>query len=151
MKKLIFFALFAVMIAAGASAQRIAPQTMTGTGDTVTNAGTDSLTYTMTTNNTNMISIHLSVSRISGTLAGTATLYGSNNDSTWFAIPTEKVNDTAGFNYRTSDVLTLTNVAAVSKIWVVSPAVYKRYKVVVTGSGTMAARIAGILVGFKYD
>lgn len=150
MKKTILFALLAVMIAAGASAQRIAPQTMTGTGDTVTNTGTKTLTYTMTTNNHNMVSIHLSVSRISGTLAGTATLYGSNNDSTWYAIPTEKVNDTVGVNYNTSDVLTLTN-AAVEKIWVVSPAVYKKYKVSVTGSGTMSARVAAILIGFKYD
>lgn len=150
MKK-VLFALLVTMFVISAQAQRIPVETMTGSGDTVTNTGSKSLTYDMINSYYPHVSIHLSVSRISGTLDGTAVLLGSNNDSTWYPVVTDVILDTSGITVKLSDTVDLTNVAAVEKIWIVDPGVYKHYKVTVTGAGTMSARIAGVLCAFKND
>lgn len=112
---------------------RLQTQLMTGSTDTVTDTEVDSLTYTVLTNNLSKVGVQYTATKISGTVAGTAILYGSL--------------DGINFNVLELDTFTNANVTTNTHIWVVTNPIYKRYKVVVTGSGTMAARIYGYLTG----
>ncbi|TXI13250.1 MAG: hypothetical protein E6Q68_01685 [Polynucleobacter sp.] len=70
--------------------------------------------------------------KVSGTLAGTATLQGSID----------------GVNFVTiGSAFTLTNVAKSTTIWTVDYGPYSRYRVIFTGSGTMSATGSAFFLG----
>jgi len=62
--------------------------TMTGSGDTITNTTADSVYYTVS-NYAKSVSIHATFTRISGTAAGKAELYGSIDGSNYKQIGTD--------------------------------------------------------------
>jgi hypothetical protein len=101
---------------------------MAGSGDTIVNTGAKSVSQKFTTT-ANVVSFQAVVSKVSGTVAGTAVLQASNNDTTWVTIST--------------DTLTLTDVAVNSKVWNVPNNPYVSYRILYTGSGTMAAVARG--------
>lgn len=137
MKKFIFslclfaIGLFACIAPTKSSAQVV---TMTGSGDTVTNAETEYILYKAQTNY--MVGIQLQVTKLSGTVAGTATIEASIDGTNYVTIPD-------------ADTLTLTNVSSQGLLWNFSPSPYVYYRLKITGSGTMAARVYGYMVSKK--
>jgi hypothetical protein len=104
-------------------------------GDTVVNAGTVTKTFTATAGYS-AIGVQPVITKISGTVAGTAILYYSLD----------------GTNYLPAgDTLTLANVTTNTALFakVTAPAVY--YRIVVTGSGTMSAQVRLYHVERKYS
>lgn len=99
--------------------------TMEHSGDTVTNAETETLTLTVL-NSYHLVTFQYVCVKLSGTVAGTATLQGSLDNSTWIPI----------------DTLTNTDVASQTfALYETAGARFKFYRVVCTGTGTMAARV----------
>ena len=119
MKKLVLL-LVIVLGVIGAKAQT----NFTNSGDTITNSGTVSATAEI--KNAGGIGIQAVVTKISGTVAGTAVLQGSLDGSSYYTIST--------------DTLTLSDVSSQTLIWTVSENYYINYKVLFTGSGTMSAK-----------
>lgn len=99
--------------------------------DTVTNTGTADL-YMTATAPIGVLGFQLVVTKISGTVAGTAFLQASNDGTNFVEV-------------NSSDSLALTNVATQSYLWTVGreAQAYQYYRILVTGSGTMAASITG--------
>lgn len=115
--------------------------TMTGSADTVTNTGTKACSLKVV-NNYSEISIQVVITKISGTVAGTVTLQGSVDGTTFETIDTLLVqNNVATF--------TATDVASQSKVFVVDQNPYLWYKLSYTGSGTMSATLKGYLLPRK--
>ena len=127
MKKFILGLIACLMISTYADAQ---VTTMTGTNDTVVNAGSKTLTLKQVGYYT--VSVQAVVTKISGTVGGYAILQGSIDGTNYVNIST--------------DSLKMTNVTTNSKIWVVQPSGYLWYRVLVVGTGTMAAKVAGTLM-----
>lgn len=105
---------------------------MTGSGATITNTATVSCSTNVQNTHDN-VSVQVTVTKTSGTIAGSAILFGSVD----------------GINYNAIgvDTLTLTNVTTNTKIWAFTNANYFYYKVSVTGSGTMAGTVIAKLYG----
>lgn len=127
MKKLIF--LLCLLFAGVVNAQQYV-NTMTGSGDTITNTTADSVYYTVT-NYAKSVSIHATFTRITGTAAGNAKLYGSLDGSNYKQIGT--------------DTLAIASSGTSSYIWIVGDNAYRKYKVVFTGSTTLTGSINGYL------
>lgn len=104
--------------------------TMTGSGDTITNTTADSVYYTVS-NYAKSVSIHATFTRISGTAAGNAKLYGTLDGSNYKQIGT--------------DTLAMAASGTSSFIWIVDNNAYRKYKVVFTGSTTLTGSINGYL------
>ena len=119
MKKLILL-LVVLFAGLGLSAQT----NFTNSGDTITNSGTVSATAEI--KNAGGVSIQAVVTKISGTVAGTAVLQGSLDGSTYYTFA--------------ADTLTLSDVSSQTLIWNVAENYYVNYKVLFTGSGTMSAK-----------
>ena len=119
MKKLILL-LVVLFAGLGLSAQT----NFTNSGDTITNSGTVSATAEI--KNAGGVSIQAVVTKISGTVAGTAVLQGSLDGSTYYTFA--------------ADTLTLSDVSSQTLIWNVAENYYINYKVLFTGSGTMSAK-----------
>jgi len=128
MKKILIGMLFCGLAFIGQSQNTVT--TMTGSGDTITNATPDAVLLPVNYTHENL-SVQIRVTKISGTVAGTAILSASNDGVNYVAIG--------------SDTLTLTDVTTNTKIWPLTNANYLYYKVTVTGSGTMTASIHGKL------
>lgn len=104
--------------------------------DTVTNAGTNYLTnlapasgspsYTRTT------TIVWTATKQTGTVAGTVTLQGSNDNVNFFAL-------TGAATGSSTTTFTATNVASQTTGWVIIGNPCKYYRISWTGAGTMAA------------
>ena len=109
--------------------------TFTTTQDTIIDTGTSSHVLAVTKAHTSGI-IGVTVTKVSGTPAGTAVLQGS---------PTG-----VAASYRTisTDTLTVTNVATQYYQWKEVPTAYPYYRVLFTGSGTMRA-IAAVKMYIK--
>ena len=104
-------------------------------GDTVVNTGSVTKTISVSAGYS-AIGVQTVITKISGTVGGTAILYNSLD----------------GTNYSsTGDTLTLTNVTTNSKVFgkVTAPGTY--YKVVATGTGTMSAQVRLYYVLRKHD
>lgn len=94
--------------------------------DTVDN--TEILTQTkQITGYHKVLTIQSTITKISGTVAGTVTLYGSLDGVTYDQIGT--------------DVFTATNVASQCNIWSLGVSGYAYYRVIYAGAGTMSAKI----------
>jgi hypothetical protein len=96
--------------------------------DTLTNAVATPLTKFLAAPYST-VTVAVSVTKISGTVAGTVTLTGSIDGVTYYAI--------SG-----ASALTLTDVASQGTLWVLTGNPYSYYKVLGTGSGTMSASIS---------
>lgn len=96
--------------------------------DTLTNAGTAPLTKLLVAPYST-VTVQVKVTKISGTVGGTVTLTGSIDGVTYYAI--------SG-----ASSLTLTDTATQGTIWIVTGNPYSYYKVLGTGTGTMAASIS---------
>ncbi len=104
--------------------------TMTGTGDTITNAGTDFVVKQVQGTYKN-VSVQAVFTKVGGTVAGTAILYGSIDGTNYVQLNT--------------DTLSMTNVTTNTKIWVVTNNNYMYYKIVYLGSGSMSGIVKGYL------
>jgi hypothetical protein len=141
MKKLIFlFAL--VAFAFTANAQVVVMKATTGnSSDTVTNTATETLSAQLN-GSFDVVTVQLTVTKISGTVGGTAILQASLDGTTWTTLNTAAIP-------QNNDTITLTNVTTNSCFWVIEPSKYLYYRVSVTGTGTMAARVAAKLLSRK--
>lgn len=129
MKKLITLLLFAVVVSFTSTAQTSLVSQYSNTVDTVTDAGTKYLTVPAAVKGfQKTVSVNLYTSKISGTVAGTATLQYSLDGTNYYALPKDSV-------------YTLTNVSSQSFGWQFKDwgDLYLRIKFV--GSGTMANKI----------
>lgn len=129
MKKL-FIALALMVFALGVNAQTGRAISLKSvyslSSDTVTNTGTVYLEGRVA--DKGAVAIQVNITKISGTVAGTATLYGSVNGSTYQPVDTVD-----------APAYTLTNVTSQGIIWHIDKSYLNYYRVSITGSGTMAA------------
>lgn len=126
MKKLFLLIAFAGL-ALFASAQ---VTNLTSFGDTVTNTETENLTITLPAP-AQTATFQVGYTKLSGTVSGSAKLYGSL-DGTYYTLITTA-----------ADSLAVTNTTTQSKLWVVTGSPYIYYKIACTGIGTSAARVYG--------
>lgn len=132
MRKLFFLFVFSILAVSSANAQSYA---LTAP-DTLKNTGTQYLTWAGTSTGAfAQTNFEVTVSRVSGTLAGTCVLEVSESGVNWKTHPT-------------ADTLTLSNTATYYNILVApikdDPA-FSKYRLKCTGSGTMAAILKGRL------
>lgn len=99
----------------------------------VVDAGADTLTVDFPSWNV-AVGIQPVITKVSGTVAGTSILYGSIDGSNYVA---------------TGDTLTNTNIAKNTKIIKLTTPVYRKYRIITTGSGTMSATTAAYITGLK--
>lgn len=114
--------------------------------DTVTNAGTKTLTSAKTTLPYKTISVDVTVTKLSGTIAGTITLQGSVNGVNYVTVPTAFIETPSGqapYSTGGAATFTATNVTTQTKIWSIIGHPYVYYRVSYTGSGTMSGTIKG--------
>lgn len=126
MKNFLFSLLATVCMFAGFNANAQV-STFAHNGDTVTNAETEYLTVTLK-GTYDVVTIQYVCNKLSGTVAGTATLQASLDNT----------------NFIDLDTVTNTNVSAQTFIFntsTTSPSRYLYYRVKCTGTGTMAARV----------
>jgi len=121
----------------------IAQATMTQTGTSgaskTTNTNTDTSYHRSDlagqTNNFANLTIQAVVTKTSGTVAGSAILYASLDNSNWTAIG--------------SDTLTLANQATNFHLWHVTSSLYRYYRITVLTSGTQVSSAVCKLLGRK--
>jgi hypothetical protein len=114
---------------------------MTGNGDTITNTGTDYVSLTLN-GWYQTVSIQVRCTKLSGTIAGTVTLQGSNDGTNFVTVNT-------AYTQGVSSTLTCTNQTTNTKVFVVIGAPYKYYRLSWTGSGTMAGTLRGYVFAQK--
>lgn len=124
MKKLFLLSAFLILSITGFSQAIVT--TMTGSGDTITDSGTDYVQIAPT-QFYDQVSFQPVATKISGTVGGTAILSWSND----------------GTNFINLDTLSLSNVTTNTAVFpkTYNPAYY--YRITYTGTGTMAAKIYG--------
>lgn len=133
MKNLLSILAFTLAVVA-ANAQTSATPFVSN-GDTVTNTETEYLTLKVT-GAYSIVTVQYVASKLSGTVAGNATLQGSLDGTNYVdALVSEH-----------DSVFTNTNVTTQTKIWFVQPGRYLHYRIKCSGSGTMAARVYGYLI-----
>lgn len=130
MKKLFAFFLLSALFAVSFSFAQVKP--MIHNGDTVVNTGSKLLDLTLGGSFTN-VAVQLVATKISGTVAGTAKLYGSLNGTDYVVIST--------------DTLALANQTKNTFIWNVAPSKYQYYRISTVGVGTMSATVNGYVLG----
>lgn len=109
------------------------------TSDTITNTATGYVGYTVS-GYYRKLSIQCIVTKISGTVAGTVTLQGSNDGTNYVTVSS---------SYADATSLSCTNQATNKKLFTITGSPYKYYRLSYTGSGTMSATIKGYLVANK--
>lgn len=114
---------------------------MTGNGDTITNTGTKTNTLKLS-GSFNQVLIQSTVTKISGTVAGTLTLQGSVDGTNYVTA------DSSALHKRS---FTATNVASQSVVFVIEKSPYLYYRVSYTGSGTMSATMSSHILGRKTE
>lgn len=128
MKKFLFLMIASCGIAFGSLAQQSQVGSMTATNaltlDTVTNTATKNLS-TGKVKTDGSISFVLTVTKISGTVGGTATLMGSNDGTNWAGIAT---------------AYTITD-ATQTKSFDSDKTKYLYYRIACVGTGTMSASV----------
>lgn len=114
--------------------------------DTVTNTGVKYLTSPKITLPYRTVSIGVTVTKTSGTLAGTITLQGSIDGVNYITVPTAFIETPASQTpYTTGGAATFTvpNYSAPVKIFTIIGSPYVYYRASYTGSGTMVGTIKG--------
>jgi hypothetical protein len=124
MKKLLSVLLIAALafIAPQANAQS---SVLVSSTDTLTNADTVYISLPTATGGYYAVGIQAVVSKVSGTVAGTAIIQGSLDGTNYVDIGT--------------DTLTFTNVTTNTKVWAITPSVYQYHRVKFLSSGTVVA------------
>lgn len=128
MKKLFLLSTFMMLFASCVLANTTI--TMTGTGDTLVNATSDSVLYQVKGTYAN-VSVQAVFTKVSGTVAGRALLYASIDGINYVQVNT--------------DTLAFTNIANNTKVWVLNQSNYMYYKVKFTGVGTMSGIVKGYI------
>lgn len=124
---------------------------ISATSDTVTNTGTGYVQLQIKGTYSN-VAIQAVVSKISGTVAGTVTLQGSNDGTNFVTLDNSySVDFATSAPYTTGGATTLScsDVTTNSKIFVINGSPYAYYRLSYTGSGTMSARLRGYLMPNK--
>jgi ABC-type maltose transport system permease subunit len=93
--------------------------------DTLTNTDTAFISLPTATGGYYAVGIQAVVSKVSGTVAGTAIIQGSLDGTNYVDIGT--------------DTLTFSNVATNTKVWAITPSVYQYHRVRFISSGTVVA------------
>lgn len=137
MKKLIF-ALFALFLAvAPVSGQVYSMLATTGNAaDTVNNTSAETLTKQIN-GSYGEVTVQLTVTKISGTVAGTAVLQGSLDGTNYTILGYVNAQPAD-----TANSVTNTNITTNVWTWPAGSSKYLYYRVTVTGSGTMSARVS---------
>jgi hypothetical protein len=130
------FLAFVFMLASNTYSQTY---TMTGSGDTVTNTETEACSLKVV-NSYKAVTVHTVITKLSGTVAGTVTLQGTIDGTTWVTVDTAALITEGASTYTATDVTTNT------KTWIIDGAPYLWFKLSYTGSGTMAAIFNGYLL-----
>lgn len=123
----------------GANAQSSA---MTGNGVTITNTGTSACSLKVA-NPYHTVTVQAVMTKTSGTLAGTLTLQGSVDGTSWETVPTSLVAGAAS-------TYTVTDVASQAKTFVITGTPFLYYKLSWTGTGTMAGTLSGFVLPRNY-
>lgn len=97
--------------------------------DTVTNTGTAVVQADMLSVHGHTTSVSFIATKLSGTVAGTVALHGSNNGTNFYSI--------------SSTTFTATDVASQGGTWQLTGCPFRFYRITWTGSGTMSATLAG--------
>lgn len=97
--------------------------------DTVTNTGTVTMSSTLVAGSAQNITVTGTFTKLTGTVAGTATLLGSLNGTDW--------TSASGTSY------TVTDVASATTSWLLTNKPFQYYRVSVTGSGTSTYTVKG--------
>lgn len=151
MKKLILFLLVG-LVAISASAQLTnttnysnsihMKTTLTSSVDSVvvTNAGSGSLYLNF--NSKSAVSIVALITKASGTLGGTMTLYGSNDNVNWVALTDATASPTIT-TYTVTDAGTYA--APQTKVWFLGHNRMKSYRLTHAGTGTMVGRFKAVV------
>lgn len=132
--------------------QAIVISNFTSADSVITNAGTATISYTAAQAYPNGVVIQLTVSKVSGTVAGTCVCMGSNDLYGQFdSLVNAKYTYSNVYSTPNTILSVYTNrdVAEQSKVWVIQPAGYKYYQIFCTGAGTMAANIRAKIVPIK--
>ncbi len=140
MKKILSVSLASVLLLIGsiASAQSGKYNMATTNGlylDTVVNAGAKSATVQVN-GYMKTVAVQVTVTKISGTVGGTAVLQGSLDGVNYY-------------NVTGASSFTLTDVANQGTAWSLVDPGYLYYRVLVTGSGTMSASLYAYLIARK--
>lgn len=150
MKNLITL-LFVGLVAFSANAQLTAPAstntihmktTLTSSVDSVvvTDTGSGSLYINFTSKSAK--SIHALITKASGTLGGTMTLYGSNDGVNWTAL-TDATSTPTITTYTVTDAGTYASPQ--TKIWYLGFHNMKSYRLTHAGTGTMVGRFKAVV------
>jgi len=138
----LFILMFAIAISSSANAQSYTMTSSVGnSSDTNTNAETVTLTKAIT-GSFAVISVQAVVTKLSGTAAGNIVLQGTVNGTNYVTI-TDLCQPSA------NDTFTLSNVTTQSCMWTITPSKYIGYRLSVTTSGTVSARIQGTVIARK--
>jgi len=143
MKKLLIIAIlgFASTVSMQTHAQTVVqdlysnPASGTKKVDTVINTATVTMTALAVTGTPKQTTVFVKYGKLSGTVAGVATLKGSLNGSDWV----------------TADTLTytVTDLATQNKVWLIDGAPFLFYRVETVGSGTSSYTVAGQILSRK--
>lgn len=107
----------------------MAAPTLTASGN-VTNTGTATLTTPVLAGNSGNIGLQMILTKVSGTVDGTAKPQGTIDGTNWVDIPSQSAFD-------------ITDVATQSTIWWLRDTKCMQYRVLITGAGTMVATPTG--------
>ena len=106
----------------------------------VTNAGSGSLYLNL--NSKSAKSIEVLITKASGTLGGTMTLYGSNDNVNWVAL-TDATSSPTITTYTVTDAGTYA--APQTKVWFLGLNQMKSYRLTHAGTGTMVGRFKAVV------
>lgn len=109
------------------------------TSDTISNAATVTLTSGVVSGGSVTATVQINITEISGTTAGTITLFGSLNGTEWIALTDASAVPAIATK-------TATDVASQQFIWRVTGNPMRYYRVSWTGTGTMSDRLTAQLV-----
>ena len=137
MKKIIFIFAFLLSATLCLQAQTAFSPTATNTAGAVLNATVDTLNFTVAPNYYEVMTIQALVTKVSGTMAGTVRLYGSN------------FNNVAGAWEPVGDTLTLANSVKNVKTWTLSKPSYRYYQLLQSGGTTVAGTITARAYAIK--
>jgi len=139
MKRLVLMAFLCLSVVLGANAQTSIVQSLLSDApsgkkvlDTITNAGTVTMTSAIVKAAPNSSTISVSYTKLTGTVAGVATLQGSNNLTKWYTA--------------SSTTYTITDVADQGTSWVLTGKPWLYFRVNTVGSGTSTYTVNNGLV-----
>lgn len=132
MKKLILLAFLGALFTSFTGYAQQTTATVIPVSDSIRNTTATTAIIKAGSNYSN-VSLQAVITKVSGTIAGTAKLYGSLDGINYLKIAT--------------DTLALANVTTNTYIWTPGPAKYLYYKINVVGVGTMKATMKGWFIG----